>query len=160
MTKRKRYDGELQHLRNLEDNIESSGVGREIKAILKALNSGPRQDQESAIDRKAILGYMELSEALKDEVESLKEDNQAELEVSEALRGKLKKSEAERKELVIRAQKAERGLEGEETPDFPPIPMESAEDAETRRMNEELKMAEDRDCPPGGYEQGPDELRD
>ena len=122
MTKRKRYDGELQHLRNLEDNIESSGVGREIKAILKALNSGPRQDQESAIDRKAILGYMELSEALKDEVESLKEDNQAELEVSEALRGKLKKArnelathkkavEAQKeriKELVIRAQKAER----------------------------------------------------
>ena len=104
--------------------------------------------------------FNETNDALRERVEGLKADNDAELEVSEALRGKLKKSEAERKELVIRAQKAERELEGEETPDFPPITMESAEDAETRRMNEELKMAEDRDFPPGGYEQGPDELRD
>lgn len=190
MTKRKRYDGELQHLRNLEDKIDNSGVGREIKAILEALNTPLEERYKEKITALEGLGTwwsVQLGEARK-EIKGLKADNQAELEVSEALRGKLKKArdevgslqdereelqctlathkkavEAQKgriKELVIRAQKAERGLEGEETPDFPPIPMESAEDAETRRMNEELKMAEDRDCPPGGYEQGPDELRD
>ncbi len=111
MTKRKRYNGELKHLRGLEDKIENSGVGREIKAILEALNKTEFQK------------FNETNDSLRERVESLKADNDAELEVSEALRKKLKKAkdelatykkavEAQKeriKELVIRAQKAEKG---------------------------------------------------
>jgi len=124
MTKRKRYDGELQHLRNLEDKIENSGVGREIKAILEALNTPLEERYKEKITALEGLGTwwsVELGEARK-EIKGLKADNQAELEVSEALRGKLKKArdelttykkaveaQVERiKELVIRAQEAER----------------------------------------------------
>ena len=125
MTKRKRYDGELQHLRNLEDKIDNSGVGREIKAILEALNTPLEERYKEKIKALEGLGTwwsVELGEARK-EIKGLKADNQAELEVSEALRGKLKKArdelathkkavEAQKeriKELVIRAQKAEKG---------------------------------------------------
>ena len=136
MTKRKRYDGELKHLRGLEDKIENSGVGREIKASLEALTADGEKalreklkEQEEGFKRsvEAFKGWeghwKRKIRGLKDEVESLKADNDAELEVSEALREKLKKAkdelttykkavEAQKeriKELVIRAQKAEKG---------------------------------------------------
>ena len=93
---------------------------------------------------------------LEEEILELREEVSAAQSVEVGLRKQYAECHAAYHEL----RKQAGDFDPDPTPDFPPIPMESVEDAETRKMNDDLKRAEDRGCPPGGFEQGPGELLD
>ena len=142
----------LDHIRALDARIaELVGEVQRLEDLL----------DKRMEDSQAVVAHLRKeNEGLKVERDGFMEEiiRQAEIiEKGRAMQAELLKEREEFLNTMGASDKREE--ETEEAPVFPEIRMESAEDAETRRMNDDLKEAEGRDCP-RGYDQGPDEILD